>query len=117
MADSTIYPYEGEFGEANSRLTDNTGTLTLRIIFPNPNNFLVPGMFAKIKISGIAVPNALLVPERAIQQLLGESFVLVANAENNSEIRTVKLGEKIGSYYILTEGLKSDDTPFDSDKR
>ena len=48
-------------------------------------------------------------PERAIQQLLGESFVLVANAENNSEIRTVKLGEKIGSYYIVTEGLHSDD--------
>ena len=94
LADGTIYPYEGEFGEADIGLTDNTGTLTLRIIFPNPNNFLVPGMFAKIKISGIAVPNALLVPERAIQQLLGESFVLVANAEINSEIRTVKLGEK-----------------------
>ncbi|MBR4903276.1 MAG: efflux transporter periplasmic adaptor subunit, partial [Selenomonadaceae bacterium] len=52
---------------------------------------------------------AILVPERAIQQLLGESFVLIANAENKSEIRTVKLGEKIGSYYIVTEGLKSND--------
>ncbi|MBR4152396.1 MAG: efflux RND transporter periplasmic adaptor subunit [Selenomonadaceae bacterium] len=109
LADGTTYPYEGEFGEADSGLTDNTGTLTLRTLFANPNNFLVPGMFAKITISGITIPNAILVPERAIQQLLGESFVLIANAENKSEIRTVKLGEKIGSYYIVTEGLKSDD--------
>lgn len=109
LADGTLYPYEGEFGEADSGLTDNTGTLTLRTLFANPNNFLVPGMFAKITISGITIPNAILVPERAIQQLLGESFVLVANAENKSEIRTIKLGEKIGSYYIVTEGLKSND--------
>ena len=109
LADGTIYPYEGEFGEAASGLTDNTGTLTLRTLFANPNNFLVPGMFAKITVTGITVPNAILVPERAIQQLLGESFVLIANAENKSEIRTVKLGEKIGSYYIATEGLRSDD--------
>ena len=109
LADGTNYPYYGQFGEAGNTLADNTGTLILRTIFDNPENLLVPGMFAKVRISGLTIPNSILVPERALQQLLGESFVLVVNAENKSEIRTLKLGEKIGSYYIVTDGLKDND--------
>ena len=109
LADGTIYPYDGRFAEADRALTDNTGTLTMRTLFANPNNLLKPGMFARISITGINIPNALLVPERAIQQLLGESFVLIANADKKSEMRSVKLGEKIGSYYVVTEGLKAND--------
>ncbi len=109
LADGTNYPYYGQFGEAGNTLADNTGTLILRTIFDNPENLLVPGMFAKVTISGLTIPNSVLVPERALQQLLGESFVLVVNAENKSEIRTVKLGEKIGSYYVVTDGLKAND--------
>ena len=109
LADDTVYPYDGRFAEVDSSLEANTGTLTLRALFDNPDNILKPGMFAKISIEGITIPNAILVPERAVQQLLGESFVLIANAENKSEVRTVKLGEKIGSYYVVTEGLKSND--------
>ena len=51
----------------------------------------------------------MLVPERAIQQLLGESMVIVAQSDNKSAVRKVTLGEKIGSYYIIKEGLKADD--------
>ena len=109
LADDTVYPYDGRFAEVDSSLEANTGTLTLRALFDNPDNILKPGMFAKISIEGITIPNAILVPERAVQQLLGESFVLIANAENKSEVRTVKLGEKIGSYYVVTEGLKPND--------
>lgn len=109
LADGTIYPYDGRFAEADRALTDNTGTLTLRTLFDNPDNLLVPGMFARIVIDGISVPNAILVPERAVQQLLGDTFVLAANAENKSEVKPVKLGEKVGSYYIITEGLKGNE--------
>ena len=109
LADDTVYPYDGRFAEVDRSLEANTGTLTFRALFDNPDNILKPGMFAKISIEGITIPNAILVPERAVQQLLGESFVLIANAENKSEVRTVKLGEKIGSYYVVTEGLKPND--------
>ena len=109
LADDTVYPYDGRFAEVDRSLEANTGTLTFRTLFDNPDNILKPGMFAKISIEGITIPNAILVPERAVQQLLGESFVLIANAENKSEVRTVKLGEKIGSYYVVTEGLKAND--------
>lgn len=109
LADGTIYPYDGHFAEADRELADNTGTLTLRTLFDNPDNLLKPGMFARISITGLSIPNALLVPERAVQQLLGESFVLVAGNDNKSEMRTVKLGEKIGSYYVVTEGLTGND--------
>ena len=110
LADGKIYPYDGRFAEADRSLTSGTGTLTIRTLFDNPDNILKPGMFANISITGLNIPNAILVPERAIQQLLGDTFVLVANAENKSEVKTVKLGEKIGSYYVITEGLKGDET-------
>lgn len=109
LADDTVYPYDGRFAEVDRSLEANTGTLTLRALFDNPDNILKPGMFAKITIEGITIPHAILVPERALQQLLGESFVLVAGADSKSQVRTVKLGEKIGSYYVVTDGLSPND--------
>lgn len=109
LADGSIYPYKGEFAEYDRTLGKETGTLTIRTIFKNPNGLLVPGMYARVEIDGLKIPNAMLVPERALQQLLGESLVIVAQSDNKSAVRKVKLGEKIGSYYIVKSGLKADD--------
>ena len=109
LADGSIYPYKGEFAEYDRTLGKETGTLTIRTIFSNPNGLLVPGMYARVEIDGLKIPNAMLVPERALQQLLGESLVIVAQSDNKSAVRKVTLGEKIGSYYIVKSGLKADD--------
>ena len=109
LADGSIYPYNGEFAEYDRTLGKETGTLTIRTIFKNPEGLLVPGMYARVEIDGLKIPNAMLVPERALQQLLGESLVIVAQSDNKSAVRKVKLGEKIGSYYIVKSGLKADD--------
>ena len=109
LADGSSYPYLGEFAEYDRTLGNETGTLTIRTIFKNPDQLLVPGMYARVEIDGLRIHNAMLVPERALQQLLGETLVIVAQKDNTSAIRKVTLGEKIGSYYIIKSGLKPDD--------
>lgn len=109
LADGSIYPYKGEFAEYDRTLGNETGTLTIRTIFPNPNSLLVPGMYARVEITGLKIPGAMLVPERALQQLLGETMVIVARSDNTSAVRKITLGDKIGSYYVVKSGLKADD--------
>jgi len=109
LADGSSYPYYGEFAEYDRTLGNETGTLTVRTIFRNPEGLLVPGMYARVEITGLKLQNAMLVPERALQQLLGETLVLVAQPDNTSAVRKITLGEKIGSYYIVKSGLNADD--------
>lgn len=108
LADGSRYPYSGKFAEYDRTLGKETGTLTIRTIFSNPESLLVPGMYARVEIDGLTIPNAMLVPERALQQLLGETLVIIAQ-NNTSEVRKIQLGEKIGSYYVVKSGLKADD--------
>ena len=109
LADGSRYPYPGQFAEYDRTMGNATGTLTIRALFKNPESLLVPGMYARVEITGLEIPNAMLVPERALQQLLGETLVIVARSDNTSAVRKIELGEKIGSYYIVKSGLKADD--------
>ena len=109
LADGSRYPYTGEFAEYDRAMGNSTGTLTIRTVFRNPDRLLVPGMYARVEVSGLKIPNAILVPERAFQQLLGETLVIVARSDNTSAVRKITLGEKIGSYYVVKSGLKADD--------
>lgn len=108
LADGSKYPYTGQFAEYDRTLGNETGTLTIRTIFKNPDALLVPGMYTRVEITGLTIPNTMLVPERALQQLLGETMVIVVQ-DNKSAVRKITLGEKIGSYYIVKDGLKPDD--------
>ena len=104
------YPQTGKMVQADRALAENTGTLTVKAQFPNPNGILLPGMFARVRLSGEIVPNAILVPQRAIQQLLDKTFVIVVGADGKSESKVVTLGDKVGGYYIVKDGLSADDT-------
>ena len=81
----------------------------MKALFPNPSGILLPGMFARVRLSGETVPNALLVPQRAIQQVLDKTFVLVVGDDGKSQARSVELGPKVGSYYIVTRGITESD--------
>ncbi len=110
LSDGSQYPIDGRIVETDRALADQTGTLTMKALFDNPNGLLLPGMFARVKLMGEVVPNAILVPQRAVQQLLDKSFVMVVGADGKSEARTVELGEKVGSYYIIKNGISAGDT-------
>ena len=110
LSDGTTYPLDGRVVQADRALTQNTGALTVKALFDNPNGLLLPGMFARVKLSGETVPNAILVPQRAVQQLLDKTFVMVVGADGKSAARSVELGQQVGSYYIVKSGLSADDT-------
>lgn len=109
LSNGTKYPVTGSVAQVDRSLADNSGTLTIKALFANPDSILIPGMFARVKIEGEVIPGAILIPQRAVQQLLDKSFVTVVGAEDKAETRPVKLGEKVGSFWIVEEGLTVDD--------
>lgn len=110
LSDGTTYPLDGRIVQADRALTQNSGTLTVKALFGNPDGLLLPGMFARVKLTGETVPNAILVPQRAVQQLLDKTFVMVVGADGKSEARKIELGSQVGSYYIVKSGLSAEDT-------
>ena len=109
LADGKEYPFEGRVVETDRQLANNTGSLVLKAVFPNQSGLLMPGMFARVKLEGETIPNAILVPQRAVQQLLGKSFVMIVDENGKAKAQSVELAQQIGSYYIVTSGLKASD--------
>lgn len=94
---------------ADRELSESTGTLTIKAIFNNDDNVLLPGMFARVTLEGQPLKDAILVPQRAVQQVLDKSFVIVVGADNKSVSKMVTLGDQVGSYYVVKSGLTKDD--------
>jgi len=109
LTDGSMYPQKGRLVQADRALSENTGTLTVKALFPNPSGILLPGMFARVRLGGETVPGAILVPQRAIQQVLDKTFVLVVGDDGKSQARSVELADKVGSYYIVTKGVTESD--------
>lgn len=109
LSNGTPYAIAGELVQSDRALTNNTGTLKMKALFDNPEGILKPGMFTRVRLAGKTIKNAILVPQRAVQQLLDKSFVMVVDKDNKSQAKTVTLSDKIGSYYIIKDGLSADD--------
>ena len=105
LSDGSEYPVEGHIVEVDRAMQDNSGSLIIKAQFDNPEGILVPGMFARAKLVGDTLKGAVLVPERAVQQLLGKSFVMIVGEDGKSKAQNVELGSKIGSYCIVEKGL------------
>ena len=106
LSDGSTYPYEGTFYFGDRQVNESTGAIRLAGLFPNPNNILRPGGYGKVRTIIRTEPNALLVPQRAVSELQGVYQIAVVNSESKVEIRTVKLGDQIGSQWVIAEGLK-----------
>lgn len=105
LSDGSVYPIDGSIVEVDRAMQDNSGSLIVKAQFDNPDGVLVPGMFARAKLTGDILKGAVLVPERAVQQLLGKSFVMIVGEDGKSKAQNVELGSKIGSYCIVEKGL------------
>jgi len=79
-------------------------------VFPNPGNFLRPGQYAKLRAVTSQKAGALLVPQRAVTELQGSFQVAVVNPDRKVEIRTVKAGDRVGSMWVIEDGLKQGET-------
>jgi len=109
LADETGFPHKGYIDFVDNRLDPNTGTMTGRAIFPNPELTLTPGLFARVRIPGSGNYEALMVPDEAIGTDLSQKFVFVLNDHSIVEYRAVQLGPIIGGLRVIREGLKPED--------
>ena len=109
LSDGQDYPMPGSIEQVDSGMGQGTGTMTLKALIDNPQKLLLPGMFARVVASGEVRKNAIVVPQRAVQELLGKTFITVIGEGEKAESRPVKMGPRIGSDWIVEEGLKSGD--------
>ena len=104
------FPHKGEVDYASPTLDPQTATILVRGVFANKDHVLLPGMFARVRVPmGPPVADALLVPDRILQQSQQGRYVLVVTANEEVEQRTVQPGQLDGSLRVITAGLKPDD--------
>ncbi len=109
LADGTVYPHKGKILETDRQVDTNTGTIRLVAAFPNPSNILRPGEYGRVRIETSTQKNALLVPQTAVKELQGGYEVALVSADNRAIIRPVKAGEKVGTMWVIDDGLKAGD--------
>jgi membrane fusion protein (multidrug efflux system) len=106
LADGSTFPEKGRIIIADRAVDLKTGTLSLVAEFPNPKAVLRPGQFGRVRISATVAENALLVPQKAVTQMQSANVVYVVGDNNKVALRTVILGDRVGSDYIITDGIK-----------
>src|SRR5438874_13757242 len=104
---STLFPYTTLFRSILDRdVGRTTGTINLRGVFPNPGELLRPGQFVKVRAVVDLKKDAILVPQRAVQDLQGIHQVAVVGADETVDVRQVQLGHRVGSFWIAEQGVK-----------
>jgi len=106
LADGTVYPQTGSFFFADRQVNQSTGSIRVAGLYANPGNTLRPGQYAKVRTSTKMKPGALLIPQRAVSELQGAYQVAVVGDDSKVTIRTVKPGERVGSQWIIDDGLR-----------
>ena len=106
LADGTTYPLEGTVYFADRQVNQSTGAIRIAGLFPNPGNILRPGGYGKVRAAIRVQQDALLVPQRAVSELQGGYQVAAVDNENKVSIRTVKVGDRVGAQWIITDGVK-----------
>jgi membrane fusion protein (multidrug efflux system) len=105
MADGTVYPRRGQVYAVDRQINPTTGALRVAALFKNPGNALRPGEFARVRVKFDIRRGALLVPQRAVNELQGSFQVVVIGADNQAHFRPVKMGERVGRLWIIEEGV------------
>jgi len=106
LADGSLYPQRGTASVANRQVDVKTGTLLVVSLFPNSKNLLRPGQFGKVRAATETRSNAILVPQRAVQEVQGTYQVAVVGDGDKVAIRGVKTGPRIDNDWVIEEGLK-----------
>ncbi|PXC03367.1 MexA family multidrug efflux RND transporter periplasmic adaptor subunit, partial [Pseudomonas aeruginosa] len=106
LEDGSQYPLEGRLEFSEVSVDEGTGSVTIRAVFPNPNNELLPGMFVHAQLQEGVKQKAILAPQQGVtRDLKGQATALVVNAQNKVELRVIKADRVIGDKWLVTEGL------------
>lgn len=109
LSDGSQYPYKGTPAGINRAVDQQTGTIDVESLFPNPQGLLRPGQFARVDFPISTAANALLVPQTAVQTLQGTSVVYTVGPGDKVQVRSVSLGTQFGRDVIVQSGLQDGD--------
>jgi membrane fusion protein (multidrug efflux system) len=109
LADNSTFPEKGHVVDMSNEVDSKTGTLEMQATFANPGHHLLPGQFGRIRVRVRQRENALLVPQRAVEEMQGAQSVLTVGPDNKVLVRNVVLGERTGTNWVVERGLKPGD--------
>jgi membrane fusion protein (multidrug efflux system) len=109
LADGSVHPQPGRFENTVNQVDPRTGTLEVQATFPDPEHMLLPGQFGRVRVRSSEKKNAILVPQRAVQELQGLQSVLTVGPDNKVLSRSVVTGERIDERWIIEQGLRPGD--------
>ena len=107
LSDNSVHDQEGRFSVVDRTVDPKTGTIKVRASFPNASNQLRPGQFARVRVAAEERPDAILVPQVAVQELQNAKYVLVVDSDNKIAQRTIKVSDRYEDSYIVVDGLKA----------
>jgi len=107
LADGSVYPHKGMGLLTNRQVDVTTGSIQIVCSFPNPQNFLRPGQFGRLRAAPEVRHGALLVPQKAVSELQGSYQVAVVGADNTVSLRAVTVGDRAGPMWIVESGVKA----------
>jgi len=109
LGNGEMYPHKGKFYALDRSLDPRTGSIRYYVTFPNPGNIVRPGQFGKVRFVADMKKGAMVIPQEAVNELQGNFQVALVDQNNKVSIRPVKMGERIGAMWEVTEGLKPGD--------
>ncbi len=109
LADGSLYEHLGEVDFIDRNVDSSTGAILVQGTFPNPDKLIRPGQFARVKARVKEEKDALLLPQKCVIELQGQYSVFIVNAENIIESKQIMIGDRLGEYYVVKEGLSNGD--------
>ena len=106
LADGTVHPHKGRLDAVERAVDPTTGTLTGQFSFPNPQRILRPNQYGKARFVTEVKEDAVLIPQRAVQEIQGLYSVMVVKSDSTVEQRMVKTGERVGNIWVIESGVK-----------
>jgi len=107
LSDGSLYKHTGKFDFIDRNVDSTTGAILIQSSFPNPNQLLRPGLFAKVRVEVDQIPSGILVPQRSVVELQGTFSVMVVDEKNQVQGRQVKVGPKVKEFWLIEDGLKA----------
>ena len=109
LIDGSEYPLRPKLNFIDPAVDTRTGTLAIRLEVPNPERLLHAGEFARVQVTTLQDPDAIVLPQRAIQDLQGKNYVWVVDGDNKAQQRDVEMGPRIGEDWLVAKGIKVGD--------
>ena len=109
LVDGSLYDHSGKLDFIDREIDTTTGAMLVQASFPNPEKLLRPGQFTKVRIKAQVVEDAILIPQRSVMEIQGLHNVFVVGTDNKIETRIIVVGPKVGSFWMITEGLNPDE--------